>query len=124
MCQPNIEGVQGCSPGGSELLRAAERLPPSRASTAPRPSSAVAALKAAGIPVYVVGLPGTSAPAYASLLDELAVAGGTAQPTSPKYYRVDRRQRQTLLTALKKIAAKIVATCEFKLTESPPRPTR
>jgi hypothetical protein len=82
-------------------------------------TSAVAALKAAGIPVYVIGLPGTSNPIYANLLDQLAVVGGTALPTSPKYYRVDSTNSDVLLNALKKIAAKIVATCEFKLTMPP-----
>jgi hypothetical protein len=69
--------------------------------------------------VYVVGLPGTSTPAYATLLDELAVAGGTALQSSPKYYKVGSANDTALLVALKKIAAQIVATCEFKLNETP-----
>jgi hypothetical protein len=117
-CQPNIEGVQGCSIGGPSCCE-----PPSgfRESCldSDATKSAVIALKAAGIPVYVVGLPGTSAPVYASLLDELATAGGTAQPTSPKYFKVASANDNTLLTSLKKIAAQITATCEFKLTDTP-----
>jgi hypothetical protein len=115
-CQPNIENVQGCPRAGPSCCE-----PP----TGPREAcldsaattSAVALLKSGGIPVYVIGLPGTTA--YAALLDQLAVAGGTALPTSPKYYRVDSSGDATLLTTLKRIAAKIVATCEFKLKEAP-----
>lgn len=83
-------------------------------------NSAVLALKTAGIPVYVVGLPGTAA--YGTLLDQLAMTGGTALATSPKYYKVVNSTQTDLLGALKKIAAKIVATCEFKLKEAPKSP--
>ena len=118
LCQPNIEGVPGCAPGGQNCCAAPIGVPESCLDSAPT-QSAVAALKAAGIPVYVIGLPGTSTPAYANLLDQLAVAGGTALATSPKYYRVDSTNSAVLLAALKKIAAQIVATCEFKLTTVP-----
>jgi hypothetical protein len=118
MCQPNIEGVQGCSLTGPSCCE-----PPTGVRESCLDSgatvSAVSALKAAGIPVYVVGLPGTSTPAYATLLDELAVAGGTALQSSPKYYKVGTANDTALLVALKKIAAQIVATCEFKLNETP-----
>jgi hypothetical protein len=118
MCQPNIEGVAGCTVTGPSCCE-----PPNGYREACLDSAAtigaVAALKSAGIPVYVVGLPGTSTPAYASLLDQLAVSGGTALATSPKYYRVDTSNESVLLAALKKIAAQIVATCEFKLTSTP-----
>ena len=119
-CQPNIESAPGCSPGGPSCCE-----PPmgdrgaclDRAAT----TSAVAALASAGIPVYVIGLPGAST--YASLLDSLATAGGTALPASPKYYKVDSTSTSAaLLATLKKIAAKIVATCEFKLKEAPKDP--
>ena len=119
LCQPNIENVPGCAPGGVNCCAPPNGVPESCLDSAAT-VSAVSALKAAGIPVYVIGLPGTGNPAYASLLDSLASAGGTALPTSPKYYRVDSTNSDVLLTALKKIAAQIVATCEFKLT-MPPR---
>lgn len=117
-CQPNIDGVQGCSPTGPSCCEPPGGFPESCLDGSAT-ISAVAALEAAGIPVYVIGLPGSSAPAYAQLLDQLAVSGGTALATSPKYYRVDTANDVALLAALKKIAAKIVATCEFKLTEVP-----
>lgn len=117
-CQANIEDIPGCPPSGPSCCE-----PPNGVREScldgPATTSAVKALGAAGIAVYVIGLPGTSSPAYASLLDELAVSGGTALPTSPKYYRVDSTNETLLLDTLKKIAAKIVATCEFKLKEAP-----
>lgn len=115
-CQPNIEGVAGCAPTGPSCCEPPSGFRESCLDSAAT-NSAVAALKAAGIPVYVIGLPGTAA--YASLLDQLAVSGGTALPASPKYYKIDSTSDNVLLTALKKIAAQIVATCEFKLKEAP-----
>lgn len=114
-CVPNIEGdcpsnVNCCEPpqGGVENCLDA------RATV-----NAASAYAAAGIPLYVVGMPG-SAP-YTAVLDEVAVAGGTALPgSSPKYYRVDDKSQ--ILAALQKVAAKIVATCTFDLTEPPGDP--
>lgn len=115
-CQPNIDGAAGCSPTGPSCCEPPEFARENCLDSGPT-ASAVAALKAFGIPVYVIGLPGTST--YAALLDQLAVSGGTAQAGSPKYYKVDTAGESALLAALKKIAARIVATCEFKLKEAP-----
>ena len=82
---------------------------------------AVTALANAGIPVYVVGVPG-SAP-YAALLDQLAVAGGTARGTEPQYYAVSSTDQAALLAAMSKIAAKITGTCTLTLDQAPPDPT-
>jgi hypothetical protein len=116
-CMPNIEDVPGCPPDGPSCCEPPEGFRESCLDSAAT-SSAVSALKSAGIPVYVIGLPGTRA--YATLLDQLAVNGGTALATSPKYYAIAEGTNDTaLLTTLKKIAAKIVATCEFQLKEAP-----
>jgi von Willebrand factor type A domain len=115
-CMPNIENADGCVPGGANCCVPPNGFIENCLDAAPT-NSAVLALKAAGFPVYVVGLPGTTA--YASLLDQLAVSGGTALPASPKYYAVGASTQNALLAALKKIAAKIIATCEFKLKEAP-----
>jgi hypothetical protein len=80
----------------------------------------VTALATAGFPVYVIGIPGSGP--YASLLDDLATAGGTALPASPKYYRADTAAQAELLATIRKVAAKIVATCAFKLTGPPEQP--
>jgi hypothetical protein len=81
--------------------------------------AAVQALRAAGIATYVVGIPGSAA--YAPLLDQLAVVGGTARPASPQYYRVD--DMQAFSGILSQIGRKAIATCEFVLDQAPPDPT-
>ncbi len=120
-CQDNIENVPGCPPGGPPNCC----VPPNgdaRGCLDDLPTAqAAAALAKASIPVYVVGIPGSSV--YADVLDETAVAGGTPQSTtSPKYFRVDSADQTALLAALKKVAAKITATCTFSLKQAPPDP--
>ena len=114
---PNIEAVDGCSPTGP--FNCCE--PPDgfreNCLDAEPSKTAAAALRAAGIPVYVIGLPGAAR--YASVLDGLAVAGGTAREGTPKYFAVDAANEAAMLTSLKQVAAKIVATCEFALKEPP-----
>ncbi len=83
--------------------------------------SAVAALKANGISTYVIGLPGSEA--YASVLDQVATAGGTARASEPLYYSVATADATALETQLAQIAAKITATCVFPLSPPPQAPT-
>jgi hypothetical protein len=113
-CQLNMESVQGCSRQGPEnCCDERHDMCNDRAPTL----AAITALKSAGIPVYVIGLPG--ADFYASLLDEMAVAGGTALPTSPKYLAVNAASEAAMLLALRKVAAQITGTCSFELKEAP-----
>ena len=119
-CMPNIENQPNCPSGGPFNCCSPPDGFREACLDAAATNSAVLALKSAGIPVYVVGLPGTAA--YGSLLDELAVTGGTALASSPRYYKVEKATENALLGALKKIAAKIVATCEFQLKEAPTAP--
>ena len=115
-CQPNVDAVPGCPINGPSCCT-----PPIGTNEScidgDSTYAAVSALYARGIPTYVIGLPGTSA--YAALLDKLAVAGGTAQQGTTKYYSVDLANEEAMLGALKKVAAKITATCEFKLSTEP-----
>lgn len=120
-CQPNVENAPGCPKEGPfncceppEGLR--ENCNDSTSTLA-----GIASLKNSGIPVYVIGLPG-AAP-YATLLDQMAIAGGTPRDGSPKYFAVDTASEQAMLAALKQIAAKITGTCTFDLTEEPSNPT-
>jgi hypothetical protein len=84
---------------------------------------AVQAFAAAGIPVYIIGVPG-SAP-YATLLNDLAVAGNTAQMNGPPfYYAVDSTDIAAFAKALDAIAAKITASCTLTLSKPPDDPTR
>jgi hypothetical protein len=76
--------------------------------------SAVGALHALDIDVYVVGIPGSAL--YGEVLDEMAVAGGTAADGAPKYVRVDDLGK--LAEAFAEIAAQAIS-CEFPLTDPP-----
>ena len=53
----------------------------------------------AGIVTYVVGMPGSEL--YSSVLDDLAIAGGTARPTAPYYFAVSDADPLTLATSRK-----------------------
>jgi hypothetical protein len=82
-------------------------------------TQSVLSIADAGIPVYVMGMPG-SAP-YASLLDRLAQAGGTARPSEPLYYAVGSADQGALQQALSAIAASVTGTCTLNLN-NPPNP--
>jgi hypothetical protein len=82
--------------------------------------AAVTAIAGSGIPVYVVGVPG-SAP-YAALLDKLAMAGGTPRADEPRYYAVGTTDVNALTTAIFGIAATITGTCTLTLNATPPAP--
>ena len=79
-------------------------------------NDALGLLKAASIPTYVIGLP--SATTLSAVLDSMAVAGGTARDTSPRYYETD--DAQSLADTLRKIATSIAVSCTMKLSQSPP----
>jgi hypothetical protein len=79
---------------------------------------AVAALAAAGINVYVVGIPGSQA--YTKVLADMAVAGGAAIPAAPFYYKVD--DLATIQGVLGAAAASAIP-CDFKLEDVPADPT-
>jgi hypothetical protein len=84
-----------------------------------RTVAAVAALKAAGVPTFAIGVPGSDAPAYVNVLDQVAQAGGTARATEPYYYPVDTSKQNELVDALSNIAARIAASCVVELKSSP-----
>lgn len=115
LCTLNIDGIQGCSPGGPTCCD----LPDTTACLdGDGTQSAVAALKSANVPTYVVGVPGSET--YASVLDRLASAGGTARTgATPLYYKVDSTSQAALTTTLKKVTAQITATCTFDLESTP-----
>lgn len=115
-CNNNIESVGGCTPTGPSCCAPPNGGPVGCLDAQPT-IDAAAALANAGHRVYVMGVAGTEL--YASLLDQVATAGGTALPSSPKYYRVDDTSQDAFVAGLKKIAAKIVATCTFQLAAPP-----
>lgn len=121
-CLLNIEHYGYCQVGGPPNCCTANLYGPAQCLDAQPTLDAVATLAASSIPTYVVGVPGSGP--YADLLDSIAVAGGTARSTSPRYYRVDGTDPTAFADALSKIAAKIVATCTFPLAKPPEDPSR
>jgi len=124
-CIDNIENLQQCPTNGPpnccDPATFSDPYAPLDCLDEQPTIDAVTAISKAGIPTYVIGVPG-SAP-YAALLDNLATAGGTARATEPLYYAVGSTDQAALTTALAQIAAKITATCTFTLTTPPPDPT-
>jgi hypothetical protein len=119
-CSYNIDNDEGCPTGGSPNCcdPALEGSGAQGGCVDTGPTvSAVAALKAQNIPTYVIGLPGSEA--YASVLDQVATAGGTARASEPLFYNVTTTDAAALEAALSQIAAKITATCTFPLTPPP-----
>jgi hypothetical protein len=121
-CTFNIESTVGCSPTGPNCCTD-PYTGAGKACLDSQPTiDAVAAIAAVGIPVYVVGVPG-SAP-YANLLDKLALAGGTARGSEPQYYAIDTADQTVFQSVLSTIAAKITGTCTLTLDNVPPEPGR
>ena len=81
--------------------------------------AAVGALARAGIKTYVIGLPGSEY--CANLLDELAVAGGTASAASPRYLPISSVDQ--LSAALMSIGITLAISCDITLDQAPPDPS-
>jgi hypothetical protein len=118
-CQLNIEGDDGCTTSGPNCCTPETGTSLSCLDAQPT-IDAVTALANAGIPVYIVGAPGSEP--YANLLDELAMAGGTARSTSPQYYAVTTATTSAFSQAMSAIAAQITASCTLQLNTEPPEP--
>ncbi|HVY48422.1 MAG TPA: vWA domain-containing protein [Minicystis sp.] len=112
MCEPNIEGQ--CGPSFN-CCAANGPAGPSSCVDEQASVEAVQALAAEGIGVYVVGIPGSDA--YASVLDDLAIAGGTAKPNEPRYYKVDDLGH---LEDVFGSIASIAISCDFDIADPPP----
>jgi hypothetical protein len=75
-------------------------------------------LAAAGIPTYVIGMPGSEL--YASVLEVLAIAGGTARAGVPAYYAA--RDTAELSAILGEIGATVTVSCSIELADAPGDP--
>ncbi|HEU5073572.1 MAG TPA: vWA domain-containing protein [Polyangiaceae bacterium] len=76
-------------------------------------------LAALGVPSYVVGMPGSES--YASVLDRLAAAGGTAREgAETSYYSV--RDAADLVGSLASIGSQVSLDCSIGLESAPPDP--
>jgi hypothetical protein len=118
-CEPNIEGADGCSATGPNCCTGSTGNSLS-CLDAQATIDAVTTLANGGVPVYILGAPGSEP--YANLLDELAVAGNTARESSPKYYAVTTATTSAFTQAMSSIAAKITGSCTLQLDQVPPEP--
>ncbi|HSU39377.1 MAG TPA: hypothetical protein VLJ38_07410, partial [Polyangiaceae bacterium] len=83
---------------------------------------ALKALQDAGIPTFVVGLPGTDQ--YAAYLDDFAEAGGVPNSGATKYYAVSQSQGvQGLTDVFNTITTQLVRSCEIPLNGQPSKPS-
>lgn len=115
-CIPNIEGQEGCDPA-ENCCSPQGPAGPAMCIDKQATIDAIAALKNEGIKVYVIGIPGSEA--YASVLDEMAIAGGTAQFGSSKYFSVtDLADLNEVLGSI----ASVVISCDFAIADAPPEP--
>lgn len=111
-CMSNIDGTcdsaeNCCAPG---------KVPGPESCIDRQPAvDAVSSLAASGVPVYVVGTPGSEI--YGDVLDALALAGNAPQLAPPFYYKVD--DYAELGVVLGSIAARVIS-CEFDLVDPPP----
>jgi hypothetical protein len=120
-CIPNIESASaGCSPAGPANCCDPQIYGPGSCLDGPATVTAVQSLHDQGVDTYVVGVPGSGP--YASLLDQVATAGGTARAAEPLYFAVSTTDEAALLTALSEIAAKVIATCTLSLASPPADP--
>jgi len=112
-CIPNIEGV--CNPPTTNCCDPAGSAGPQGCLDHDAAVAAVATLAGAGVPVFIVGVPGSDL--YAAVLDDMAVAGGQPQPGSPSYYQVD--DLDNLSQVFETIASAFVS-CDLVLVDPPP----
>ncbi len=83
-----------------------------------RPVDEVRALAAANVKTFVVGF---GSDVDATMLNNMAVAGGTARNSTPRYYQAD--DQTTLNAAFNSIAMGAIG-CDFKLAKAPPDPSK
>jgi hypothetical protein len=112
-CTENIDATQGCPPNGPNCCDPNGIAGPEGCLDDQGSANAVAALLAKNVRTFVLGVPGSEP--YAATLDTLAVAGGTARPTTPRYYRVGDADGPALGQALEEIVRASETGCELDL---------
>jgi hypothetical protein len=113
-CTGNIDGVPNCPPNCCDPVMGGN---PQSCLDDVAAVQAASDLAAAGVETFVLGIPG-SAP-YGPILDRLAIAGGTARSTEPRYYDVGTADTAALTAALAQIVARTGAGCTFTLANPP-----
>jgi len=112
-CTPNLDGVPQCE-GANCCDGAGEYCVDDRSV-----ADEIDKLRAAGIPTFVVGIPGTED--YADYLDAFALAGGVPQQGADRdYFAVSAARGVTGLTqVLQTITTDLVRSCEVLLPTPP-----
>jgi hypothetical protein len=124
-CTSNIDGVQNaagvqiCFPDGGTNCCDRNR---SGCLDEPAAAQAIADLLAAGVQTYVMGIPGSTP--YTAVLDQLAIAGGTARAGEPRYYAVGTPDTRALESGLEEIARQVMKSCTILLGRSPADPNK
>jgi hypothetical protein len=111
-CIANVEGT--CSPAGENCCAMGGTEGPLDCIDETASVAAIGALFSAGIPVFVIGVPGSEL--YASVLDAMAVAGGVPQPGDPAYFDVTDLYG---LSQLFETIASSYVSCDFTLADPP-----
>lgn len=75
--------------------------------------NAVEELAVEGIPVYVVGVPGSEP--FAGVMDRMALAGGTARPAPPHHYPLTSTVPEALRAAFSDIVLRAERSCSVRL---------
>ena len=119
-CTANIDSVGPCSPSTKTCCDPA--VTPGASGEDCIDSDAtvdsITALRNAGILTYVIGIPGSEA--YGPVLDQFAMAGGTARGSEPQYYAATTADEAAIQKTLSTVAAKIVGSCTISLSAPPP----
>jgi hypothetical protein len=119
-CTANIDGVGNCPADfSSNCCDMASSTPGTPLSCIDDDATIAAAqsLANAGVKTYVLGIPGSAA--YGSILDEVAIAGGTARTTEPLYYEADTADDAALEAEFQQIVQQTGAGCTFTLATAP-----
>lgn len=118
-CPFNIEGCTGdpCCEEGENCCAPGAPAGPGACIDELASIQAVEAYAEAGLPVYVVGIPGSEI--YAGVLGDMAIAAGTAQIAAPFYFSVE--SLDNLGAVLGGIAA-IAVSCVFQIEDPPETP--
>jgi hypothetical protein len=114
------ENIEGCPPGDACCATGTNCCGPGGPAGAlncvdhAATVAAVKSLAAAGVKVYVIGIPGSQF--YANVLTDMAFAGGAPQASSPFYY--DVQDLNTLSAVLQTIAGGSVS-CDITIADPP-----
>jgi hypothetical protein len=126
-CQPNIDGDCPEAPNScctDTSSPANQQLANLSCLDGQATVAAVQTLANDGLPVYVVGVPGSEV--YSNLLDQLSQAGGTARTDDDGgtgYYAVSTADQAAFTATLSKVAAAITGSCTLQLDRVPTDPT-